>query len=276
MYAKTFLWARGGAIKNTQKFFDDTFFIFNADILSNINIMEMMKFHKEKRASVTIAVTRVENPSLYGVIEYNEDLYAKSFTEKPKLSEIKSNYINAGIYIFEPEVLKEIPDSKVVSIEKETYPSLLEKGYPIAVYKSKEYWMDIGTIDKYRQAHQDILDGSYPLPEFGEKSKGIFIGINTRIHSTVKITAPAYIGENTRIGAYSTIGPNTIIGNGCKVGMNSKIISSIVWDKISVQNSSNVSGIIVNSVTQVSNCMNTDRSNAEEKVQEVKALGPTA
>ncbi|HVI40309.1 MAG TPA: NDP-sugar synthase, partial [Anaerovoracaceae bacterium] len=262
----------GGAIKNTQEFFDDTFLIFNADILSNINIIDMLKFHKEKCASVTIAVTRVEDPCQYGVIEYNNDLYAESFTEKPKPSEIKSNYINAGIYIFEPDVLKEIPDSKVVSIERETYPLLLEKGYPIAVYKSKEYWMDIGTIEKYRQAHLDILSGSYPLPEFGKNSKGAFIGSNTKIHSTARITAPVYIGENSRIDAYSTIGPNTIIGNSCTVGMNCKITNSIVWDKISIQNSSDVSGIVLNS--QISNFKK--RSNTEPEAQEGKALSPIA
>jgi mannose-1-phosphate guanylyltransferase len=262
----------GGAIKNVQEFFDDTFIIFNADILSNIDILDMMKFHKEKSASVTIAVTKVENPSLYGVIEYNKDLYAESFTEKPKLSEIKSNYINAGIYIFEPDILKEIPGSKVVSIERETYPLLLEKGYPIAVYKSKEYWMDIGTIDKYRQAHHDILNGSYPLPEYGKNSRGIFIGANTRIHSTAKITAPVYIGEDSRIDAYSIIGPDTIIGNHCRVGMNCKITNSIVWDKINIPSNSNISGIILNS--QISNFKK--RSNTEEGVQEGKTLEPIA
>ena len=197
----------GGAIKNTEEFFDDTFIIFNADILSDINIIEMMKFHKEKCAAVTIAVTQVENPSAYGVIEYNENLYAESFTEKPKLSEIKSNYINAGIYIFEPNVLKEIPGSQVVSIERETYPLLLEKGYPIAVYRSDAYWMDIGTTEKYSQAHEDILNGICPLEEINYENKNIFIGENTRIHATAKIIGPAYIGENTKIGAYSIIGP---------------------------------------------------------------------
>ena len=262
----------GGAIKNAQEFFDDTFLIFNADILSNINIIDMLKFHKEKRASVTIAVTRVENPSHYGVIEYNEDLYAESFTEKPKPSEIKSNYINAGIYIFEPDVLNEIPGSKVVSIERETYPLLLRKGYPIAVYKSKEYWMDIGTIEKYRQAHQDILNGSYPLPEYGENSKGTFIGPNTKIHSTARITAPVYIGENSRIDAYSTIGPNTVIGSSCCVGINCKITNSIVWDKISIQNSTDVSGIILSS--QILSVKK--RSNAEHEVQAKEVLSPIA
>jgi mannose-1-phosphate guanylyltransferase len=237
----------GGAIKNTEEFFDDTFIIFNADILSDINIKDMMKFHKEKCAAVTIAVTQVENPSAYGVIEYNENLYAQSFTEKPKLSEVKSNYINAGIYIFEPNVLKEIPDSQVVSIERETFPLLLKKGYPIAVYKSDAYWIDIGTIEKYIQAHQDILNGTCPLPEFKDENQNIFIGENTIIHPSTKIIGPVYIGENTKIGAHSTIGPNTVIGNNSKVGINSIIIDSIVWDKINIQNNSAFSCIIPNS-----------------------------
>ena len=264
----------GGAIKNSQEFFDDTFIIFNADILSNINIVDMMEFHKNKRASVTIAVTRVENPSLYGVIEYNEDLYAESFTEKPKLSEIKSNYINAGIYIFEPNVLDEIPGLEVVSIERETYPLLLKKGYPIAVYKSADYWMDIGTVEKYMQAHQDILNGWYPLPELNDERQDCFIGGNTTIHSTAKIIAPVYIGENTNIGAYTTIGPNAIIGSNCKVGMKSKIVNSIVWDKIVIQSNSNILNIVLNSIPQISNYMNRNKIVAD--VQEANALGPIA
>lgn len=264
----------GGAIKNTQDFFDDTFIIFNADILSNINIIGMLKFHEEKRASVTIAVTKVADPSQYGVIEYNEELYAESFTEKPKPSEIRSNYINAGVYIFEPDVLKEIPGSKVVSIERETYPLLLKKGYPIAVYKSKEYWIDIGTIEKYRQAHLDILNGSYPLPDYGKNSKGTFIGSNTKIHPTARITAPVYIGENSRINANSTIGPNTIIGNRCSVGANNKIINSILWDGISTQDSSIISDMILNSVKQSSTCMK--KNDIKKGKHAGEALGPIA
>ncbi|MDD4122439.1 MAG: NDP-sugar synthase, partial [Eubacteriales bacterium] len=264
----------GGAIKNSQEFFDDTFLIFNADILSNINIIEMLKFHKKKRAAVTIAVTEVENPSLYGVIEYDEDFYAESFTEKPKPSETKSNYINAGIYIFEPEVLKEIPDFKVVSIERETYPLLLEKGYSIAVFKSSEYWMDIGTVEKYKQVHHDILNGSYPLPEFHEEIQDIFIGDHTTIHSTVKIIPPVYIGSKTKIDAFSVIGPNTIIGNHCSVGTNSKITHSIVWDGISIQDSSIMSDMILNSVKQGSTCMK--KNDMKKETHAGEALGPIA
>ena len=243
----------GGAIKNAEEFFNDTFIIFTEDMLSDINIKDMMKFHKEKCAAVTIAVTQVENPSDYSVIEYNENLYAESFTEKPKLSEIKSNYINAGIYIFEPNVLKEIPDSQVVSLEKQLYPLLLKKGYPIAVYKSDAYWMDIDTIEEYIQAHEDILSGDYPLSEIKDEHQDIFVGENTTIHNSTKIIGPTYIGENTKIGANSTIGPNTTIGNNCKVGTNTTITDSIVWDKITLENNSTVSSVIINSDFMISN-----------------------
>lgn len=256
----------GGAIKNAEKFFDDTFIIFNADILSDINIADMMKFHKEKAAAVTIAVTQVENPSNYGVIEYNEKLFAESFTEKPKPSEIKSNYINAGIYIFEPKVLKEIPDSQVVSIERETYPLLLKKGYPIAVYRSDAYWIDIGTVEKYAQAHQDILNGTCPLPEFKGGKQEIFIDENVIIHPTTKIIAPVYIGKNTKIGPYSTIGPNTIIGNNCRVGVNNVITDSMIWDKMSIQDNCTFSNIILNSNFMVL------KSNVNRDITETREL----
>lgn len=237
----------GGAIKNAESFFDDTFIILNGDILSNINIQDMIKFHKEKAAAVTIAAVQVENPSDYGVIEYNEDFYAKAFTEKPENLPVKANSINAGIYIFEPSVLKEIPDSEVVSIERETYPLLIKKGYPIAVYKSDEYWIEIGSINKYMQVQQDIFDGVCQIEEFNHQSEDIYIGENTTIPHSTKIIGPAYIGENTKIGPYSTIGPNTIIGSNCKIGVSNTINNSIIWDKISIENNCTFSNIILNS-----------------------------
>lgn len=243
----------GGAIKNAERFFNDTFIIVTQDILSDINISDMMKFHKEKSAAVTIAVTQVKNPSNYGVIEYNENFYAESFTLKSNLSEITSNYINTGIYIVEPKILKEIPESQVVSLEEETYPLLLKRDYPIAVYESNAYWKDIGSIKEYIQAHEDILSGDYALSEIKDEKQDIFVGANTIIHGSTKIIGPAYIGENTKIGPNSTIGPNTIIGNNCKVGTNDTIIDSIVWDKVSVENNSTVSSVILNSSFMISN-----------------------
>ena len=130
-----------GAIKKAQR----TFLVFNADILADIDISKMIRFHKEKKALATIAVTQVDNPSDYGVIEHDEKGFITVFKEKPQPHESNSNLINAGVYIFEPQLMDEIPSGRAVSIERETFPLLLQKGFRIAVYNRCSYWLDLGT-----------------------------------------------------------------------------------------------------------------------------------
>lgn len=239
----------GGAIKNTERFFDDTFIVFNSDILSYINIKELVEYHKSKSALATIAVTKVDNPSLYGVIEYDKNSYAVSFTEKPEPHEAKSNYINAGTYVLEPDILKEIPTGRVVSVEKEVYPALLEKGYKIAVYKGGSYWLDIGTPEKYMQVHKDIMDSKCKIPEANFAESTVYKSKSAKIHPNARIVGPVYIGENVEIEAFANVGPYTVIGNNSFVGMGSRVVGSVVWDSVVVG-----SGAKLVNTTVTSNC----------------------
>ena len=90
----------GGAIRNAAAKFDDTFLVFNGDIVSGIDLGRMLSFHKAHRAEVTIAATYVEDPSAYGVIEYDAQRMIRAFKEKPQPGETDSHLINAGIYLF--------------------------------------------------------------------------------------------------------------------------------------------------------------------------------
>ena len=235
----------GNTIKNTEGFLTDTFIVFNSNILSNIDILDLYKFHKQKSAAVTIVTTEVKDASSYSKLKYDEEGYVKSFIQESDNINDGPNYINAGIYILEPDVLKEIESGNGVSMEKETFPALLEKGYPIAAYKSDEYWIDIKTIEDYNKIHEDVLNGICPLPEYNAESKDIYTGANTLIHPSVKIIGPVYIGKNANIGAYSTIGPNVVIGNNCKVGINSSVKDSIVGNNLHIQAASTVSNIML-------------------------------
>jgi mannose-1-phosphate guanylyltransferase len=224
----------GGAIRNCAKYFDDTFLIFNSDIVSNLDLKDLIRFHKEKQADVTIAVTRVPNPSSYGVIEYDEFGFATSFTEKPKPGEEKSDFINAGIYVFEPKVLDLIPSNRVVSIEKEIFPALLQNGYKIAVYRGGTYWIDIGTPEKYMRVHSDIFSGLCRVPENNFMANKVFGNGKTEIHATAKVIGPVWFGENVRIGANVTIGPNVVVGDGFESGRGCVISDSILWNGVSI------------------------------------------
>ena len=238
-----------GAIKNAESFFNDTFLVFNADILSDIDISEMIRFHKAKGALATIAVTKVDNPSAYGVIEHDENGFITAFKEKPKPHESSSNLINAGVYIFEPQLLDHIPSGRAVSIERETYPLLLEKGFKIAVYNNCSYWLDLGTPEKYLKVHRDILEGIIQVGVHGFNKSKQYISKSAKIHHNVKILGPVYIGENVEISPFAIIGPDTVLCDNSSVGMNAKVIGSVVWDNVHVGDGASV----INSVV-MSNC----------------------
>ena len=223
----------GGAIKNCQKYFDETFLIFNSDILCNIDLKALVAFHREKKADVTIAAVEVKNPSDYGVIEYDPEETIVSFTEKPKPGEEKSRFINAGIYVFEPRVLDMIPSDKEVSIERDIFPLLLKKGYRMAVYRGSSYWIDIGTPQKYMQAHRDIFEGSCLVPENNFKSDQVYGLSGADIAPSAKITGPVWFGKNVHIGANAVIGPNVVIGDGFEAGRGCEISNSVIWNNVS-------------------------------------------
>lgn len=223
----------GGAIKKAGSKFNEPFVIFNSDILSDINIKEMLNLHRSSKALATIAVTEVEDPSAYGVVEYDKNGYARSFTEKPSPENITSKFINAGIYIFQPEVLSEIPIEGMVSVERQTFPKLLAKGCKISVYKSNCYWIDIGTIEKYMQVHADIMNGKCNLVECKFTSGNIHFGKNVQIHPDCKMDGPVYIGDNVTI-AEKTYISNSVIGNNVSIGAASMITGSIVWNGIDI------------------------------------------
>ncbi len=241
----------GGAIKKTSHLYDDTFLVFNADILCNMDFTELVKYHKAKSADVTIAVTRVDNPSAYGVIEYDKNGYAVTFTEKPKADKIKSNYINAGVYVFEPEILREIPENIPISIERETFPQILQNGHKIAVYSGCSYWMDIGTPERYMQTHQDIMAGDCCLSGIHFNNHGVFIELNSKIDSTAEIIGPVYIGSNATIGPYATVGPNAVIGDDVIVHMGCNVTNSILWNNVHVGAFSAMDGVVAASSFKV-------------------------
>lgn len=234
-----------GAIKNAQAFFDESFLVFNADILSDIDLSDMIRFHREKKPLATIAVTEVENPSAYGVIEQDDNGIITAFKEKPQPHESSSRLINAGIYLFEPQLLEEIPRGRAVSIERETYPLLLEKGYQLAVYHRCSYWLDLGTPMKYLKAHKDMLKGKLPIQEHPFKENPQYISPTAKISHLAKIIPPVYIGDKVEVGPFAIIGPETVLCNGASVGMNARVIGSVIWEHARVSGGASVINAVV-------------------------------
>ena len=258
----------GGAIKMAEEYFKESFIVFNSDILSDIDFNKMITFHKSKKAIATIAVTKVKETSIYGVIEYDASGYASVFKEKPKPGESDSKSINAGIYIFEPDIFKEIASDRAVSIEREIFPKLLNQKQKISIYQSNCYWMDIGTVEKYRQAHWDTMNGKCKLVDGDFINDRIRYGNNVSIHPSSNIVGPAYIGDNVTIGAGIII-EHSVIGNNVSIGTDSIIIGSIVWDNVIISRDAYLVDAVV-----TDSCCEENETSLIKAVTIIKSLCP--
>lgn len=140
-----------GALRLHRKWLTEPFMMCNADELKDIDLYSMYRQHIRTKAAATIALTRVEDPSQYGVVELDGDRI-KRFVEKPKREEAPSNLINAGLYIMNPEVINLIPDGFCM-MEKWVFPLLARQGR-LYGFEFNGQWFDTGTIERYSNAEK--------------------------------------------------------------------------------------------------------------------------
>jgi mannose-1-phosphate guanylyltransferase len=145
----------------------ETFIVVNGDVLTDLDVSGLVRFHRDKGGLGAIALTPVEDPSAFGVVPTDAEGRVEAFIEKPPREEARTNLINAGTYVLEPEVLDLIRPRGRVSVEKEVFPALVARQQLYAL-GSDAYWMDTGTPSLFIQASLDIVSGrrgeAPPLP----------------------------------------------------------------------------------------------------------------
>jgi len=225
-----------GAVKNAEAFLDEPFFVFNGDVLTDIDLTAMMSRHQEVKPKVSIALTPVDNPTIYGVVETGAKGMVERFVEKPRWGEVTTNMINAGIYILEPEVLSHIPPSIPSTFEYHLFPQFLKMGEPILSYPSDSYWIDIGTPEKYLKVHHDLLSGkATSLSRFwGNLNGSAQIGSNSTIHPSAEIEGPVLIGESCVVAKGAKVKGPAVLGPRCQVAEEAFIEGAILWQDTKV------------------------------------------
>ena len=233
-----------GAVGNAALSIDEPFLVLNGDIFTEIDISEMQALHKHKGATATIALTPVENPSAYGLVKTNAEGFVLGFTEKPEVSAVNDNFINAGIYILEPEVLSLIPPGENYSFERGVFPDLVKEKKTFFAYSSSSYWIDIGTPEKYTQLNRDILAGLVGNFGFGDGHEIVVSG-DAGINYEVKFEGPVYIDHFCRLAAGTNVVGPAILGKNCHIGADTVVTSSILWERIQIGSNSRVTNSIV-------------------------------
>jgi len=207
----------------------DTFLVLNGDVLTDLDIGAMVASHRAAGAEATLALTEVDDPSLYGVVPTDAEGRVVGFVEKPDAESAPSRWINAGTYVLEPSILDRIPDGRPVSIEREVFPAMATERRLHAV-RSDAYWIDTGTPEAYIRAQVDLVDGTRgDLPAVHPSAQvdpgadversvvmaGVMVGSGARLCDAVVMDG-ATIGADVTVD-HSIVGPGAHVGPGASV-----------------------------------------------------------
>ena len=227
-----------GSVKLAQKQLTDTFFVLSGDGLTDCDLTEAMRFHKEKKALATLVLKRVSVPLPYGVVLTDGDSRVTRFIEKPDWKRVFSDLVNTGVYILEPDIFDYIPDTGTPDFGKDIFPALLSGGLPVYGYETDGYWCDVGDQRAYLQAQADLLQGKVHLPHAA--------GIHTdaQINPSAKIEGDCWIDASAIIGSGAVI-RNAVIGSRAYIGPGAVVENSCLWPDTAVQEKASISGSVL-------------------------------
>jgi NDP-sugar pyrophosphorylase family protein len=211
--------------------------VLNGDVLTDIDLSAMLRFHAERAARATILLTHVIDPGPYGLVELAGDGRVTRFVEKPTPAERTVNTINAGIYVLDGALLARIPPGRVASMEREFFPGLLCDGLGFFGWVGDCYWIDIGSPEKYRRAQLDLLEGRVATdvgPASAGGGGGRSIAADAILGARVSATAPLVIGAGCRLEDDCRVGPSVVLGPECLVGRAATIEGAVLWERVSV------------------------------------------
>lgn len=184
----------------------ERFVVVNSDVMTDFDLSALIRFHVDHGAEGTIALTPVEDPSPFGVVQTDADGRVLAFIEKPAPGEAPTNQINAGFYVLEPSVIDRIPAGRSVSIERVTFPAMVADGSLYALVDDS-YWIDVGTPERYLQASLDFLDGRRPETFDPPVPSATIAGT---------VVPPNVIDDDVVIEAGAVV-ERSVVGPGCRI-----------------------------------------------------------
>jgi NDP-sugar pyrophosphorylase family protein len=245
----------GGGIRNAADLARGTVCVLNGDILTDADLTAMRRFHETRGARVTILLTRVDDPTQYGLVETGADGRIQRFREKPAPGEpFTTDTVNAGFYLLDAELLGRMPADRPVSIEREFFPALIADGVPCFGWcPPAPYWRDIGSPAAYHAAQMDLLNGQVktPLTPPGRLMAGAWVAHGAALAPGARLVAPAVIGERVRVAPGAQVGPQAVVGPDAVIGPDASVEKAVLWARVEVGAGARLSACVVGSDSRI-------------------------
>ena len=228
---------------------DDTFVVVNGDVLTDLDIAQLIAFHRAKGAEATLHLIAVDDPSSFGVVALDSDGRVERFVEKPAPGTAPSNLINAGTYVLEPSVLGRIPLGEKVSIERVTFPAIVEAGGVFAM-ATDDYWIDTGKPELYLAANLDVVAARRRFDRCDPVAPGASVAesavvVESVIAAGVHVNAHAHIERSVLLGsavvaAEATVIDSVVMGH---VGAGATVMGSVIGADAEVEAGEHLDGV---------------------------------
>ncbi len=224
-----------GSVKFAEDWLTERFVVVSGDALTDVDIGELVAFHREKGALATIALRRVYDTSEFGVVEVDGEGNILGFQEKPDPEDAISTLANTGIYVLEPRALDYIPDGTFYDFARDVFPKFLQGGERFVGYQGDFYWSDIGTLEAYRQAQYDVLSGKVRVRIPGERrGESLWVGEDAQIHPSATIEGHVLVGRDAVVGRGVTLSGDVTVGSDCWIRPGATIKRSILLPGASI------------------------------------------
>ena len=216
----------GGAIRNVaDRLRGDTILVFNGDILSGVDLAELLDTHSSNHADVTLHLVKVPDPRAFGSVPTGPDGRVQAFLEKT--DNPSTDQINAGCYVFRRSVLETIPAGQVVSVERETFPGLLADKARVFGHVDSTYWLDLGTPAAFVRGSADLVTGIAPTDALPGPVGAALVLPGAQIAPDASLTGGTTIGRGVTVGGGASI-DGSVIFDGAVIGAGAKLARSVV------------------------------------------------
>jgi mannose-1-phosphate guanylyltransferase len=239
-----------GALKFAEPMLDEHFLMLNGDVLTDIDLTEQIEQHERTGAKATLALVAVPDPTNYGLVRIDDEGRVREFVEKPSSDSVEErpssdendNLISAGAYVLERGILELVPAGRNVSIEREVWPLLVENG--LYGFRAENYWLDIGTPERYLRATFDIIEGNVET-SVQERLGDTYLAVSEEADVEGRAIPPAVLERGVHVAPDAHVGSLVVLGQDVTVGAGSTVERSVILNGTEIGEHCRVSDCII-------------------------------
>lgn len=242
----------GGGIRNAASRLrsgpDDPVVVLNGDILSGHDLAAQLDMHRKADAAVTLHLVEVDDPSRFGCVPTDGSNRVTAFLEKTPNP--VTNRVNAGCYVFARRIIDEIPPGQVVSVERETFPGLIDSGQVVMGYAESAYWLDVGTPEAFVRGSRDLVLGRLASPAVPATSGEALLLPGAMVDASATVTGGTVVGAGAAVGAGARV-EGSVLFDGAVVGAGAQVRDSVLGTGARVDAGAVLDGVVIGDQARV-------------------------